>query len=62
MQGLELKENLTQIFICYNFKMEVSSKVKDTLTCSVGHPWTVCLCRPLCSFQYVKSVLFFSRS
>lgn len=35
--------------------------MKDTLTCSVGHPYTVYLCRPLCSFQYVK-VLVFSRS
>lgn len=35
--------------------------MKDTLTCSVGHPDTVYLCRPLCSFQDIKSVLFFSR-
>lgn len=50
IQGLELKEKLTQIFICYNFKMKVLSWVKDTLTCSVGCPYTVYLCRPLCSF------------
>lgn len=36
--------------------------MKDTLTCSVGHPCTVYLCRPLCSLQCVKLVLFFSRS